>query len=67
MRKPDPLARLVLHARTAKEIEHSLMVTRIDAAPIVGHRNDRAAVLDPPAHADYSRPSRQKVFQSVFD
>lgn len=42
MRQPDPLAGLVLLARPAEQVEDALVIARIDAASVVGDRQDDA-------------------------
>ena len=62
MRKPDALARLVLNPGPAEQIEHPIMVARIDASAIVGNRHNCATVINAPAYADQARSSGQEVF-----
>ena len=67
MGEPDALARLVLGAGAAKQVENPLMILGIDAAAVVGDLENRKAELCPAPDRDLAGNSRLEVFQRVVD
>ncbi len=55
MGKADALARLVLGAGAAEQLENALMVLGIDAAAVVRDLENRKAELGPAAHRGFRR------------
>lgn len=43
MGEPDTLTRPILRAGTPEQVENSLMILSVDAAPVVGHLDDSEA------------------------
>src|SRR5262249_53876045 len=67
MCKTYALARLVLDAGAAEQVEDALMVLGVDAAAIVDHVEDGEAELGAAADFDVARHARLQIFQRIVD
>src|SRR5829696_8500406 len=67
MRKPDALAGLVLGSGAAEQLEDALMISRVDAAAVVDHLENRETELGAAADQNIAGDAGSKVFQRIVD